>query len=84
MPTKFPRLNVVLEAPTLRLVRRLARRDGVSLSTKARDLIRDALELCEDAYLAERAHERMKTFVRSQALTHEQVWAHLKTKSRRR
>ena len=82
MPTKQPRLNIVLERPVFRLVERLAARDGVSLSLKARDLIREALELHEDAYLAERAHERAKTFVRSKALTHEQVWAYLKKRRR--
>lgn len=74
MPTKQPRLNVVLEKPVLQSVERLARRDGVSLSMKARDLIREALELHEDAYLAELAHARMKTFTLKDALTHEQVW----------
>lgn len=83
MPTKYPRLNVVLERPTLRSIQRLAAREGVSLSMKARDLIHNALELYEDAYLAERAHERAKTFVRSRALTHEEVWAHLKRRRRR-
>ena len=82
MPTKHPRLNVVLEAPTLRSIERLAAREGVSLSMKARDLIHEALELHEDAYLAERAHERAATFVRRKALTHEQVWAHLKQRRR--
>ncbi len=84
MPTKHPRLNVVLERPIFQLVERLAEKEGVSLSLKARDLIREALELHEDAYLAEHAHERTKTFVRQQALTHEQVWAHLKVKKQRR
>ena len=78
MPTKHPRLNVVLEPPVYRSVKQLAQRDGMSLSLKARDLIRDALELYEDAYLAELAHERATTFDRRKALTHEQVWAHLK------
>lgn len=78
MPTKQPRLNVVLERPIFRSVEQLAARDGVSLSLKARDLIREALELHEDADLAEQAYERAKTFVRSKALTHEQVWAHVK------
>ena len=82
MPTKHPRLNVVLEKPVLQSVKQLARRDGVSLSMKARDLIREALELHEDAYLAERAHERAATFDHSKALTHEQVWAHLKKRRR--
>ena len=78
MPTKHPRLNVVLERPVYRSVERLAARDGVSLSYKARDLIREALELYEDAYWAEKAAERMKHFKLTDALTHEQVWAHLK------
>ena len=82
MPTKHPRLNVVLEYPVYRSVERLAVRDGVSLSYKARDLIREALALHEDRYLAERAEERMKTFVRRKALTHEQVWGHLKRRRR--
>lgn len=82
MPTKQPRLNVVLERPIFRSVERLAARDGVSLSMKARELIREALELQEDAYLAERAHARAATFDRSKALTHEQVWAHVKKRRR--
>ena len=82
MPTKHPRLNVVLEQPVLQSVRQLAKRDGVSVSLKARDLIRDALELYEDAYLGERAQERVATFNRKRALTHEQVWGHLKRRRR--
>jgi len=78
MPTKHPRLNVVLEPPVFRSVKRLADREGVSLSLKARDLIREALELYEDAHLAGVAQEREATFDRKKALTHEQVWAHLK------
>ena len=77
MPTKLPRLNVVLEPPIYRSVRQLAKQDGVSLSLKARDLIRDALELYEDAYWAKKAHARMKNFKLSDALTHDQVWGHL-------
>ena len=74
MPTKHPRLNVVLEPPTFHSAERLAARDGVSLSLKARDLIREALELHEDAYWVEKAHSRQVSFERSKALTHEQVW----------
>jgi hypothetical protein len=83
MPTKHPRLNVVLEPLTFRSIERLAVREGVSLSMKARDLIHEALELYEDAYLAERARERSASFVRSKALTHEEVWAHLQRSKRR-
>ena len=82
MPTKHPRLNVVLEKPVLQSVRQLAKRDGVSVSLKARDLIREALEFYEDAYWAQLAEERWKTFDRKTALTHEQVWGRRPKKRR--
>jgi len=82
MPTKYPRLNVVLERPTFRSVARLAARDGVSLSLKARELIHEALELYEDAYWVEQARAREKTFNRRTALTHEQVWKRLQRRRR--
>ena len=82
MPTKLPRLNVVLEPPSFYSVKRLAAREGMSMSMKARELIHEALELHEDAYWAQKAHARMKGFKLSDALTHEQVWAHLKKRRR--
>lgn len=36
-----------------------------------------AHDVIEDAYLAELAHARMRSFDLSRALTHEQVWGHL-------
>ncbi len=74
MPTHNPRINVVLEQPLYLAVERLARRDHVSLSTKMRDLVREALELQEDARLAALAEQREKTFARKAALSHEHVW----------
>ena len=74
MPTKNPRVNVVLERPLYDALGNLARREGTSLSTKARDLLRDALELHEDVGLYRIADERASSFAKSQAVTHEQVW----------
>lgn len=74
MPAKNPRVNVVLERPVYDALGRLARREGTSLSTKARDLLRDALELHEDIGLARIAEERERTFEGSTALDHEAVW----------
>ncbi len=74
MPTKNPRVNVVLEKPLYESVRRLAKKEDVSLSLKIRDLVRQALEAEEDAALAQFAEERAKSFKRSRALTHKQVW----------
>jgi transcriptional antiterminator Rof (Rho-off) len=79
MPAKNPRVNVVLERPVYDALGRLARRDGTSLSAKARDLLREALELHEDVGLARIGEERERTFDRDAALTHEDVW-----RSRRR
>jgi hypothetical protein len=51
MPATNPRIFTVLEKPVFRVVEGLAKRDGVSLSQKARDLIVQALELSEDTGL---------------------------------
>ena len=58
MPSMHPRINTVLEPPLYKAVKRLADRDRVSLSQKVRDLVRDALELVEDAALEELVTER--------------------------
>src|SRR3989304_3849462 len=51
MPTKNPRVNMVLERTLFEALQRIAERDGVSLSLKARDLIRGAIESSEDVTL---------------------------------
>ncbi len=74
MPTQHPRVNVVLEKPLYRSLSSLAKRDGVSLSLKARDLIREALEIQEDLYWDQKASSRAKTFHVKTALRHKDVW----------
>lgn len=74
MPAKNPRVNVVLERPLYEALSRLARRDGASLSLKARDLLRDALETQEDIALDRLAAQRERTFDRTRALSHREVW----------
>ncbi len=74
MATKNPRLNVVLEPSLFLVVRQLAKRDGTSLSLKARDLIREAIEFCEDVHWAKAAGRREKTFSQRSALGHEEIW----------
>ncbi len=75
MPTKNPRLNVVLEPPIYSSIERLAKAEKCSMSLKARDLIREALEIYEDAYWAKKAAVRETTFERKEALTHKKVWS---------
>jgi hypothetical protein len=74
MPAKNPRINVVLEEPLYVTVERLAKRDKVSLSLKVRDLVKEALDMEEDAALSAFADERDKTFRKEKALKHDEVW----------
>ena len=74
MPTKNPRINIVLEKPLYASIERLAKRDGVSLSLKARDLVKEALEIEEDITLSSFAEERERTFSKAKALNHDEVW----------
>ena len=75
MPAKNPRINVVLDTPLYKDVQFLAEKDGVSLSTKVRDLIKEAIETQEDIYLAAFADERERTLDKASILTHEDVWS---------
>lgn len=74
MSTKLPRLNVVLEPEVYKTIHRLSKKEGLSMSLLARDLIREALRIYEDIYWAKEAESREKTFVQEKALRHDQVW----------
>lgn len=74
MPATNPRINVVLEKPVYDSIRRLAKRDGVSMSMKVRDLVNESIEIEEDVALSAIAEEREKTYRRNKALTHDDVW----------
>jgi hypothetical protein len=74
MPVRNPRINVVLEKPLYHTVAWLANREGVSLSLKVRDLVKVALEIEEDIALSAFAEKRERTFTKSKALKHSEVW----------
>ncbi len=59
MPSRRPRVNLVLEPTLYQALRALARREGVSLSEAARRLIREALEL-RDALSEAGVHRRTR------------------------
>ena len=75
MPSQNPRINVVLSDLLYQNVRLLAEEDNVSLSAKARDLIKEALDIQEDIALSAFAEKREKTWDDSKALTHDDVWS---------
>ena len=74
MTTKNPRINISIDQPLYGLIQSLAKEEGVSLSMLARDLIKESLELREDAALAAFAEKREKSFDPADALTHKQAW----------
>lgn len=74
MPTKKPRINVALEKPLYETIKRIAKKEGVSISLKARDLLREALEIYEDSILEEITQEREKTISRKKAIPHDEIW----------
>ncbi len=74
MPTKNPRINVVVEKPLYIALQDLAEDEGISVSMLMRDLVKEALDIREDRALTDLATEREQSFDRSQALTHEDVW----------
>ncbi len=73
MSTKNPRVNTVLEEPLFHAVETLAKREGVSLSQKVRDLVREAIELVEDEGLEAIVEGRRRAGRRDGWLSHAQV-----------
>lgn len=69
------RTLVMLEPPIRNVIHRMARIEGVSISSKCRDLIREALELEEDIFWDRAAAAREKTG-RKKWLSHREVWKH--------
>ena len=67
-------LTAVVEKPLYRRLKESAQREGISMSTRVRDLLIQALEWEEDRFWVREADRRMKTFDRRKALSHEQVW----------
>ena len=74
MLANHARVRVLLKRPLYDALVWLARRDGVTVSTKARDLLRDALETHENVVLIEIAAERERSIDRTKTLTHDAVW----------
>jgi len=75
MAAKNPRLNVVLEPMVYYAIKKKKKKEAVSLSLKARDLIKEALTYGEDAYWTKEAEKRETTFKKKTALTHKEIWS---------
>ncbi len=60
MPSALPRISTVMEPAVYYAIERLAKKDGVTLSQKTRDLLLDALELIEDEGLERIVEKRRR------------------------
>ena len=80
MATKNPRVNTVLEPELYRGVEDLAKKEGVSLSQKVRDLVRDALELVEDEGLESLVETRRRIAVKGSWISHTQLKRRLRSR----
>lgn len=72
MPTKNPRLNVVLDQSLYDLVEQIAKKEGKSLSVVAKELMEDALEKHEDLLISEMAMKRESESKKT--VSHAKAW----------
>lgn len=77
MSTKNPRVMVVLENPLLKWVKKTAKADGISLSLRLRDLVREAYESCEDRYWSQEGEKRLSKNQKNKTIPHEDFWKKL-------
>lgn len=74
MPTKNPRVMVVLEPALTTWLKKTAKAQGLSVSQAIRDLVRDAYREQEDAHWATEGDKRLETFDNKKSFTHEDAW----------
>ena len=74
MPTKNPRVNVVVDRELFELLKALAEERGESISSVVRRYVELGLSLAEDIGLAKIGEERLRTLKKGKTLTHEEVW----------
>lgn len=72
MPTKNPRLNVVLDTELYEMVEKIAKQEGKSMSIVAKELMEDALEKHEDMLLSELAMKREAKSKKT--VSHDKAW----------
>lgn len=72
MPTKNPRLNVVLNDDLYETIEKIAKQEGKSMSLVAKELMEDALEKHEDLLLSEMAMKRESNSKKT--ISHGKAW----------
>ncbi|MFH0948259.1 MAG: hypothetical protein V1833_04585 [Elusimicrobiota bacterium] len=74
MSNHLSRISLTIEQPIYLTLLKLSEQDGVSLSSKVKELLLSAMEDVEDIGLIELASTREKTFSKKKAMSHKQFW----------
>lgn len=72
MPTKNPRLNVVMNSELYEMIENISKKEGKSMSIVAKELMEDALEKHEDLLLSEMAMKREAKSKKT--ISHDKAW----------
>jgi hypothetical protein len=75
MPAKNPRISAVVDRGLLKWLRAKAKREGISVSLVVRDLLRRVRDDEAEEYWAAAGEERLESFSRDDAVSHEDVWS---------
>ena len=75
MPAKNPRISAVVDRGLLKWLRAKAKREGISVSLVVRDLLIRMRNEEEEQYWAAAGEERLESFSRDDAVSHEDVWS---------
>ncbi len=74
MTTKNPRISVTFDSPILEILGSLSKKEQKSISSIAKELICEALELREDIALSKIAEDSEKRSKRRKTVSHEDAW----------
>ena len=74
MPTKNPRINIVVDEELYNTLKEIAKQRRESVSSLAKKYIEIGLSIAEDIGLSKLAEERLNSFSPEKALSHEEIW----------
>jgi hypothetical protein len=74
MPAKNPRISAVVDTGLWKWLRAKAKREGISLSLVVRDILMRVRAEEEEEYWAASGEERLDSFSRDEAVSHDDVW----------
>jgi hypothetical protein len=75
VPAKNPRISAVVDRGLLGWLRARADREGVSVSLLVRDILKRVAEEDEERYWAAAGEERLESFSREEAVSHDDAWS---------